>query len=842
MDKTSFMGLGYAAEKLLEHYTKAPPKIDISSPDSISEFVSGAPTPFSNNQLLMAPLLGAGAGGLAGWAFGNPKARKREMLVGALGGGMIGGGAALGYKYLGGLGANKARELNTVPADVIQQNQDNIKLLEEHQKSWNPLKGGIIETTTGRPIADTEIPFRIEKFKKLRELYPQIPEAAGKYQQQRGGITGGLQGGMAGLTLAKILDTILPYNAAKNTKPKKDKKNMDAKTQKKADSTAAIMGGLGGLVPGGVTGAGAGGLYGLVSGAYQAEKGKKLRGALTGLGRGLVGGGLIGGGIGAGAGAGAGAMLPHGLFSPFGAIGGGLQVAADPIGTASRSALGGVAGAALGGYLGNKARKSTLGEPKKEEKSEEKNEKEDNKSEEKEERKAAGYKAADLTGLGAGALTMGGLGGLVGMPLGGVYGLASGAYQAGKGKRLSGAMRGLGRGVVGGGYLGHKTYKKTVGPFNKDKEKKEAELKLAPLDGMKQPNNNKGTSLNQVLEEARKKREENEKKMPVQKAANDWKGFDYSNVGPGGLIRSRTLPQSNGMGGAKTWGAANQTATPAPQPQPQLPMRAVAPAMKSIPQTPEAARAATPPAPAPAAAQPTRFASPLTLERVLPGQGLAPFRKSVENATGGFFGDGPQLQKGGSAYAFGKTVKRAYGFNDFTKQVSDTWNSPTVQGFVNDPTTRAGLTYGGIGAGLGGLYGLVNPGEYEDAEGNVHRRGRLSGALRGALGGGAIGGLAGAGAQEGRFQYLKHLMNQRAGFPNAMGGLDRGEAQENAEAFARNNPSVVGALGTSPLQSANNAYSAASDAVKGWMPKRMGKAPATGVETPVKPPEVKPAN
>ena len=254
---------------------------------------------------------------------------------------------------------------------------------------------------------------------------------------------------------------------------------------KTAGAGAAIMGGVGGLVPGAVAGAGAGGLYGLASGAYQAEKGKKLRGALTGLGRGLVGGGLLGGGIGAGAGAGAGAMVPGGLF-------GGLRAVADPIGTASRVALGGVGGAALGGYFGNKSRKATLGEPKKDEEQskkkddvEEKEEKET--SEEEANKKSSAVstsnprvtnlittgpamsslenmsiaekcayitKAADLTGLAAGAGVFGGLGAGVGAAGGGLYGLASGAYQGGKGHRISGALRGAGRGIVGGGLIG----------------------------------------------------------------------------------------------------------------------------------------------------------------------------------------------------------------------------------------------------------------------------------------------------------------------------------------------------------------------------------------------------
>lgn len=837
-------------------------------------------------------------------------------------------------------------------------------------------------------------------------------------------------------------------------KDKKDK-DMNAKdktdTKKQADSTAAIMGGFGGLVPGAVTGAGAGGLYGLASGAYQAEKGKKLRGALTGLGRGLVGGGLIGGGIGAGAGAGAGATLPHGLLSPFGAISGGLDVAADPLGTASRAALGGVGGAALGGYLGNKARKATLGEPKQdEEKSEEKNEKEDNKSEEKEERKAAGYKAAetpshpvnnpntkrapmskleeaavksrmknnpdpyglkkkaDLYGAYLGGSNLGALGGVAGAGLGGLYGLASGAYQAEKGKKLQGALRGAGRGIVGGGLLGGGTglgmgaamgaqipfsdminavkmrnnpdgeaahqaimaRLKNINPEmfaglttagtlggaalggylgdkalggntkDEDKEKKEAELKLAPMPGVKKPGNDKSKNLHQALEEARKKRQAEDRDFE-QKAAYDspftTPGFYQDTgilaaggAGLGGLYGALSAPKGKllknvlrnalrggavGAGGALGMGALEQMRGGSSGAVSDYAMAGglggglglmlanrgideydYNKEQKEKEQNKTAARGdmakkyltegeyhapqknglrgggdGAPPKPQKEVAQQLQnvrgreeWKSKNRLQRhsISADQRVRGPNRDRERppvkpyAAGSSVTPDPmhytvrdnakvpprESKKQASAFEFGKMIKRSdlmsglQSVGDYAKGV---WNSPGVQGFVNDPTTRAGLTYGGIGAGLGGLYGLVNPGEYEDEAGNVRRRGRLSGALRGALGGGALGGLAGAGAQEGRFQYLKHLAHQAnnaSGAPAAPGmGLptDRAGWQQYAEQFA---PDY---LKTSPLQSAHNAYSAASNAVNHFMPKRMGSAPAAGVETPAKAPEVK---
>lgn len=181
----------------------------------------------------------------------------------------------------------------------------------------------------------------------------------------------------------------------------------------------------------------------------------------------------------------------------------------------------------------------------------------------------------------------------------------------------------------------------------------------------------------------------------------------------------------------------------------------------------------------------------------------------------------PEKEKAASAFEFGKMVKRSFDWGQIGQTASRIWN---------DPTTQAGLMYGGLGAGLGGLHGLIAPGEYEDADGNVHRRGRLMGALRGALGGGAIGGLAGAGAQEGRYQYLKRLAGSGgAGYVPT----DRASAQPYVEQFA---PEW---LKTSPVQAAQNAYSAVAGAAKGFIPKKPGNAPSTGVETPAKAPEVK---
>lgn len=81
---------------------------------------------------------------------------------------------------------------------------------------------------------------------------------------------------------------------------------------------------------------------------------------------------------------------------------------------------------------------------------------------------------------------------------------------------------------------------------------------------------------------------------------------------------------------------------------------------------------------------------------------------------------------------------------------------------------HTGLGGAALGAGLGGLAGMVAPGE--DANGK--RRGRLSGALRGALGGGLVGGGAGAigeaaspGFGRSAYNYANDLYRQLFGRP-----------------------------------------------------------------------------
>ena len=93
-----------------------------------------------------------------------------------------------------------------------------------------------------------------------------------------------------------------------------------------------------------------------------------------------------------------------------------------------------------------------------------------------------------------------------------------------------------------------------------------------------------------------------------------------------------------------------------------------------------------------------------------------------------------QMQKLSSAYVFG--VKLAM-----------------------DPRLMGGLGGAALGAGVGGLAGLVNPGVDE----NGKRKSRLGAALRGALGGGALGGLGGAAAGQFAPNQMLQFGSQVAG-------------------------------------------------------------------------------
>lgn len=100
------------------------------------------------------------------------------------------------------------------------------------------------------------------------------------------------------------------------------------------------------------------------------------------------------------------------------------------------------------------------------------------------------------------------------------------------------------------------------------------------------------------------------------------------------------------------------------------------------------------------------------------------------------------------------------------KSAALSFGEKVAAGFDMSSIMNTGLGGAALGAGLGGLYGLLAPGE--DGEGK--RRGRLSGALRGALGGGLLGGGAAAvgeaaspGFGRGAYDYAHGLYNSMFG-------------------------------------------------------------------------------
>ena len=165
------------------------------------------------------------------------------------------------------------------------------------------------------------------------------------------------RGAMAiGLPLASALGMRVPFRAAGGAIGQQ----FDAQP-KQASLTEGIVGGIPNGVAGAGVGLGAGGLYGLLSGAYEAKKGKKLKGALGGLLRGAGGGALVGGGIGAGAGFGSGLMMPNVLTSnPIMQAIHASNLAMDPVGNLAKMTAGGIAGGYIGGRLGNHARKELM--------------------------------------------------------------------------------------------------------------------------------------------------------------------------------------------------------------------------------------------------------------------------------------------------------------------------------------------------------------------------------------------------------------------------------------------------------------------------------------------------
>lgn len=211
----------------------------------------------------------------------------------------------------------------------------------------------------------------------------------------------------------------------------------------------------------------------------------------------------------------------------------------------------------------------------------------------------------------------------------------------------------------------------------------------------------------------------------LKKSGSDWKGFDYSNVGPGGLISTRTLPKADAT--AKDWKASKE---PAGDSRAAVGRNAAQPPMKQVPPQ------------------------------------MKPVMRPIKKA---------------GALSFGQYVKQALTGIDVAHAINF---GPTAPVFTPGRAAglgagAGGLAGGGLGAVLGGLYGAFEPGEEStyDEKGHVagrKRRGRLHGALRGLAGGALLGGAAGAGIggaggyvnadlleQERKRMQLENLRNAR---------------------------------------------------------------------------------
>jgi hypothetical protein len=356
----------------------------------------------------------------------------------------------------------------------------------------------------------------------------------------------------------------------------------------------------------------------------------------------------------------------------------------------------------------------------------------------------AAMKQADLRGAYLGGTNLGTLGGLAGAGLGGVYGLASGAVGSRKGSRIKDTLMGGLRGAAGGGLLGagagagfgavagaHLPASEIINAAKAGKPVGQEALKSrmqginpATFAGLTTLGTLGGAGLGGLAGGAllSKKQPAEKEEEDTKSAASTWKGVDLAK---NPVNWSRTLPKADAS--AKNWQGA-QPGTPAPQAPMTGQQPAAAPPMVPVNQAPPM----VPVGAKTAARRPTdsrlsfRTGTPGSLSFTGKKTPLPPKKeeKKEEAKSAG-------LRNFGAKFA---------GFNigDLTKNIPEGIKKVM-------PAAGAGALGG---AALGGLAGLINPGQddiYDDA-GNVvgrQQRSRFGAALRGALGGGAAGGLAG---------------------------------------------------------------------------------------------------
>lgn len=175
---------------------------------------------FSTGQLLAAPLLGAGIGGLGGLALSSKGKRLRGAALGALGGGLAGGGAALGYglmRYPSEAAFQRYGEQVAGPdqarnflQDILRANKSTSEFAK-HLPWYDPKSPGTIEANRAARSMQSAV-----------DLLTSAPQTELDTNAHLNGLTGGLVGGLGGLGLGHVAARL-----AGSSKNKKDDKKED---------------------------------------------------------------------------------------------------------------------------------------------------------------------------------------------------------------------------------------------------------------------------------------------------------------------------------------------------------------------------------------------------------------------------------------------------------------------------------------------------------------------------------------------------------------------------------------------------------------------------------------
>lgn len=283
---------------------------------------------YTNTQLMLAPLLGAGVGGIGGALLGKKEKRLRNALLGATGGGLVGGGAALGYKAMHTPSASmqahqkdlaKLVEPTALDAEAaattIGYGHDRLKELYglnkklENAESWLP---SFMRGAPRPPIpAEANLAEIRGEQDQLQQMAQQLREEPGVRTQNLAhhrGVLGGSLGAVLAAPLGFAVAGAGDSDDARKRKKEKQDAGEDMETKKlsafefgskvafSVDWNALKNPALGGAAAGAMVG----GVHGLLS-PGEDEDGKK-RNRFGAMLRGVLGGGAVGGIGGAAAG------------------------------------------------------------------------------------------------------------------------------------------------------------------------------------------------------------------------------------------------------------------------------------------------------------------------------------------------------------------------------------------------------------------------------------------------------------------------------------------------------------------------------------------------------------